>query len=180
MSVVTKKGDRGKTTLCCGKIVSKDDARVEACGALDELCSFLGMSRSIIAGSKFKKILEEIQRDLFVIGPEIAVTSQRYAKQLKKRIDATYVKKLERAISQIEGKDIFEGRGFYLPGEDRVSTSLDVARTVARRAERRIVALKNKGLLRNRYILIYLNRLSDLLYLAARYHEKDHRKVILT
>lgn len=176
VSVVTKKGDEGRTQLYFGESVHKDDARVEAYGTLDELCSFLGMARSIVKPNRFKKLLESIQRDLFVIGAEIATTS-RNLRRLDDRINKTYIRKLEIVIDEIEGKNVFEGCCFYLPGEDAVSASLDIARTVARRAERRVVTLKNKRILKNKYLLIYLNRLSDLLYLLARYYEKGHRRV---
>ena len=176
VSIVTKRGDKGETFLCGLERVTKDDVRVEACGTLDELCSYLGMSKSIMKNVAGKKLIESIQKDLFVIGAQIA-TKPKLSNKLKRRMDESYVSKLEKAIGKIEHKRLFEGRCFHLPGENRLSALLDIARAVARRAERRIVTLDKKGLVKNRYIIIYLNRLSDLLYLLARCCEKKHRKV---
>ena len=176
MSVTTKTGDKGKTSLCFGARVNKDDPRIYFCGDLDELCSFLGVSRSLIKQEKIKKLLLSIQRCLFGIGAE-AATAKNYLKKLKNRIAKSQVSVLEKEISGIEKRKVFEGGCFYLPGENFVSASFDVCRTVCRRAERRATTLKRKGKLENPYILIYLNRLSDLLYLLARAHEKKHRKL---
>ena len=95
----------------------------------------------------------------------------------KKRIDNRHIANLEKEIKAIEKKNILQECCFYLPGENFLSAALDISRTVARRVERQVVTLKRKKLLKNPYILIYLNRLSDLLYLLARAHEKKHRKI---
>ncbi|MBI4974532.1 MAG: ATP:cob(I)alamin adenosyltransferase, partial [Candidatus Omnitrophica bacterium] len=115
-------------------------------------------------------------KDLFVIGAEIA-TKGRFIRKLEERIGISHIRTLEKVIKEIESKNLFEECCFYLPGEDLVSSTLDIARTVARRAERRIVTLKRKGTLKNSDILIYMNRLSDLLYLLARSHEKNPKKL---
>lgn len=174
MGITTKKGDRGKTQLCFGQEVSKDNIRVEIYGTLDELCSFLGLSKSVIKNSRTKNLIESIQRDLFTAGAELARVS-RFVDKLKKRIGPQDVNRLERAIEDLEKKRSFEECCFYLPGENFISGTLDVARTVARRTERKIVTLKRAGLLKNRHILIYMNRLSDLLFLLARSLEKEHK-----
>jgi len=178
MSIVTKTGDKGTTSLYFGGRIRKDDPRVEFYGTIDEACSFLGMSKNLIKDKKVKKLIEEIQRDLFVIGAE-AATKYRFVKKLKKRISGSYVKRLEGIIKDLEGKNMFKECCFYIPGEDLLSSTLDVTRTVVRRAERKAVTLRNKKILRNQYILIYLNRLSDLLYLLSRAYEKKHRKLNL-
>jgi len=178
MSITTKIGDKGRTSLYYGESVSKDDLRVEAYGTLDELCSFLGLSKSLIKERKNKKLIESIQRDLFVISAELA-TKPAFLGRLEKRIDKSYIDFLEQAISDWEKKMAFKGRCFYLPGENLISSVLDIARTVARRAERLVVTLKVKGKLSNNFILIYLNRLSDLLFLLARAYGKNHRKLKL-
>lgn len=178
MGITTKVGDKGMTSLYFGGMVKKDDLRVEVYGTLDELCSFLGMSKSLIKDRITKKLIESIQRDLFVIGGEIATKAQ-FLNRLENRIDGNYVRRLEKNIKKLEAKSLFEGCGFYLPGENFISSTFDVARTIARRAERMVATLKSKGLLKNPNILIYLNRLSDLLYLLARDQEKRHRKLRL-
>ncbi len=178
MSITTKKGDKGLTQLTCGQSVKKDDIRMDACGTLDELCSFLGLAKSLISNRNTKKLLELIQKDLFIIGAEIA-TQVKFINRLKNRIDNNYVKRLEDNINILERRLKLRERCFLLPGENFISAVLDVARTICRRAERRIVTLKNKKVLKNPRILIYLNRLSDLLYLLARAYEKKHRKLKL-
>ena len=164
------------TSLCGGKRVPKDHSRIEACGALDELCSFLGMLRSLVVDVKTKKVIESIQRELFTIGAEVTTESESL-KKLARRITYAHCRRLEKLIYDIEKKRKFEGCCFYLPGEDLLSSTFDIARTVARRAERLMVTLKSKGELENPDIIVYLNRLSDLLYVMARHYEKRHKKV---
>ena len=171
MSIVTKKGDKGKTSLFLGGVVAKDSPRVEFEGCLDELCSFLGVCKSLARNASVKKHLESIQKDLFVIGAEVA-TASRFLKRLSRRVSKTDNERLEKLIEEIEAKRRPHDRTFILPGENPVSSVLDVSRTVARRAERRAVSLTTKNILKNPYILIYLNRLSDLLYLLARKCER--------
>ncbi|MFA6281103.1 MAG: cob(I)yrinic acid a,c-diamide adenosyltransferase [Candidatus Omnitrophota bacterium] len=172
MSITTKKGDCGETSLLGAKRVLKDDIRIDACGVLDELCSFLGLSRSSIYKKKIKKIIEEIQCDLFLIGSEI-VTEQVSLGKLKKRINKTHVLGLEKIISICEKNSKLKKQCFSIPGENLVSSFLDISRTIARRLERKVVTLKRKKLIHNSDILAYLNRLSDLLYLFARLHEEN-------
>ena len=171
MSIVTKKGDRGKTSLFLGGVVAKDDPRVELEGVLDELCSYLGVCKSLVKGGCVKKQLESLQKDLFIIGAEVA-TTVRHLKKLSCRVSKADNERLEKLIEEIEAKRRPQDRTFILPGENLVSSVLDVSRTIARRAERRAVTLAKKSVLRNPYILIYLNRLSDLLYLLARKCER--------
>ena len=175
MGITTKTGDNGKTSLSFGEIVFKDDLRVVACGTIDELCSSMGLGKSLVRDKVTKEIVEGIQCDLFIIGAEIA-TPQKFLNKLKKRINTKYVSKLEKFIKQWEGKKKFESRCFCLPGENQISSSFDVSRTVARRAERVLVTLKRKKIIKNPDIIIYLNRLSDLLYLFARDYEKRLKK----
>lgn len=174
MSITTKKGDRGKTSLCFGKMVDKDNLRVEIYGSLDELCSFLGLARSLIKNKKIKKMIELIQRDLFIMGAEIATETIDLPK-LKKRMTNSSVEYLEKEISQLEPENKFKDCCFCLPGENVTSSYLDIARTITRRIERRTISLKKKKKLRNQHIIVYLNRLSDLLFLLARSFEDTHR-----
>ena len=174
MSIVTKAGDGGKTFLCCGPMVKKDDLRVDMCGLLDELSSFLGISKSLVIDGKTRQALDSAQKELFVIGSEVA-TPARFSRRLKKRLSGKDVKRLEVAIRELEEDASMKRCSFCIPGDDYISSTLDVARAVARRAERRAVSLKNRRILNNAFILIYLNRLSDLLYLMARRIEKEHK-----
>ena len=168
---MTKKGDKGKTSLFLGGVVAKDDPRVELEGVLDELCSYLGLSKSLVKGAFVKKQLESLQKDLFIIGAEVATTA-RFLKKLTCRVSKADNERLEKLIEEIEAKRRPQDRMFILPGKNLVSSVLDISRTIARRAERRAVTLTKKHILSNPYILIYLNRLSDLLYLMARASEK--------
>lgn len=178
MAITTRKGDKGFTYLYWGGKVSKDNIRVEACGTLDELCSFLGLAKSLISEKRNKKLIESIQKDLFVIGAEIA-TKAPFLGKLEKRICNADVQRLDKVLSSLEKTRTFDECCFYLPG-NVISSSLDIARTVCRRAERRIVTMKQKGLLLNKSVAIYLNRLSDLLYLLVRSYEKKHVRLTLT
>ena len=171
MSISTKRGDKGRTSLYRGGRVAKDSIRLEICGALDELSSYLSISKSLIKSKRTKNLIKLIQQDLFVIGTEI-VTKPQFVSVLKKRIDKNYVNRLDGHIKKLEGKKGFKIKSFCLPGENLISSSLDVARATARRAERKAVTLKRRKILKNSYILTYLNRLSDLLYLIARSCEK--------
>ena len=172
MSIVTKRGDGGSTCLGSGKLVSKDHIAIEACGELDELGSCLGVAKSLITNTKTRGLIESVQRDLFVICSE-AASGPRQADKLRNRLGKSRVDAIEKAIAAAEKKCPSEVRCFSVAGRNQASGAMDLARAVARRAERRVVTLKKKGLLRNRHILIYLNRLSDLLYLLARCLEKE-------
>jgi len=170
MSIVTKKGDKGMTSLYRGKRVSKAHIRIEACGAIDELSSYLGLSKSMIKNRKMANIIESIQKDLFILCSEI-VTEVKALKKLKKRINGSFVDRLDKTIRNLEEKRSLKIKCFQLPGANSVSSVLDISRTITRRAERRVTILRRKRLLSNKHILSYLNRLSDLLYLIARSSE---------
>lgn len=171
VSIVTKKGDRGRTSLYCGTKVPKDDIRMEACGDLDEVSSFLGLAKSATKDSRTKSIISDIQKELVVLCSEVAVKKSN-TNRSKKRVDAGSVCALEKEIDCMENKCGIKIRTFCLQGVNPASSALDVARAVTRRAERRCVTMARKNILKNRNIIIYLNRLSDLLYLLARFNEK--------
>jgi len=177
MGITTKKGDKGMTALYLGGRVPKDDIRVEIYGSLDELCSFLGMAKSLVPDKKMKRLIESVQGDLFVIGAEVAARPASAGK-LKKRISIQDAARLEVVLKGLEKKKTFEECCFYLPGAGLASSVLDVSRTVCRRLERRVVSFKRKGGLKNPEVLVYLNRLSDLLYLLARSMEGKHERVM--
>ena len=176
MTVTTKTGDKGFTGLYLGGRVSKDNPRVELCGLLDELCSFLGLCKSLIKDRDKIKLIESIQRDLFVAGAEIAA-KPKFINKLKNRIGNVCVIRLENEITMLENKLRLKECCFLLPGENFICATFDLARAIARKTERRVVALTRKKQLKNQDLIIYLNRLSDLLYMLARFYEKRHQKL---
>ena len=167
MGIVTKGGDKGKTSLYRGPRVSKDHIRIETVGTLDELSSYLSLAKSLAKSKKLKSIIESIQSDLFIINGEIA-TEHKALTKLKKRMGEKPIVYLEELILDLEARNKQKLKNFSLPAKTYLSSNLDLARTIARRAERRTVTLQRKKMLKNQNILIYLNRLSDLLYLLSR------------
>lgn len=173
MSIYTKFGDKGKTSLYGGKTVSKSDIRVEAYGSCDELNSFLGVVISTLKENTIKKKIINIQNDLFEIGASLASLSKNkdssLSSHLKKRI-----KDFENEIDSYT-KNLPELENFILPGGGDTGSKLHFARTLARRAERRIVTLSEKQKI-NPDILVFINRLSDLLFTYARYVNKTEKQ----
>jgi cob(I)alamin adenosyltransferase len=168
LKIYTKTGDDGQTALFGGGRVEKDHPRVEAYGDVDELNACLGMARSVEMMPRIDEVLVPIQRDLFSIGALLATPDhERMREQLRKaRIDEDRIAELERAIDDCE-KELDPLTSFILPGGTPKSSALHVARTVCRRAERRVVSLQHDvGL--PELVVIYLNRLSDLLFMLAR------------
>jgi cob(I)alamin adenosyltransferase len=168
MKIYTKTGDAGTTGLFGGGRVSKDDSRVEAYGDVDELNAVVGMARSIESMPRIDEVLVPIQRDLFAIGALLATLDrEKMAQHLQKaRIDDARITELERAIDDGEA-ELEPLRSFILPGGSAKAAALHVARTVCRRAERRVVHLQHDVELPP-LAIIYLNRLSDLLFTLAR------------
>lgn len=166
MGITTKGGDGGKTGLYMGPRVSKDSLRIEFGGVLDELGSFLGMAMSFVRQKKIKKDLERIRENLFVIGTE-AATDGPFLGRLKKRITLKDVILLEERICELEKKLKLKARCFSAADEGALSSVLNVVRAIVRKSERRAVTMARKKLLKNKDILVYLNRLSDLLFLMA-------------
>jgi cob(I)alamin adenosyltransferase len=140
------------------------------CGSLDEVSSFLGMAKSCAADGKTKATIESAQKTLIRLNAEVASAPAAVAR-LKNRIARDSITLIEKQIECIEGKCSVRTRSFCLQGANVVSSSLDVARAITRRAERMCVTMTKKKLLANPDILVYLNRLSDLLYLLARQNE---------
>jgi cob(I)alamin adenosyltransferase len=170
MPISTKKGDKGFTGLLGGRRVPKYHLRPETYGTLDELNSFLGMARAISKDRKVRKILFHIQNHLFIIGSELAL-SGRDRDLLKGELAQKEVEWLGRLSADFEAL-LKPEPGFIISGETEISSILDVARAVSRRVERLVAKMKSKKMLHNLRILEYLNRLSDVLYLLARYEEK--------
>src|SRR3989338_4075927 len=144
MSITTKTGDKGMTALYRGKRVAKDSLRIEICGELDELNSYLGFSKNLTKGKKIKKIIESIQKDLFVVGAEVA-TEIKFINKLKQRIDSAFINHLEAIISQIEKKNPLAEFCFCLPGKNLASGSFDISQNINHKEE--IINKKEKKIL---------------------------------
>ena len=172
MKTFNRKGDRGETSLLFGKRVSKSHPRCEAYGTLDEANAALGIAKNLPKKEPTKKTKEKIQEELFVIGSELATPKEEMErfKKTMKRVDEGMIKSLEEIIERIE-EEINMPKKFIIPGGELSSSFLDLARSIMRRAERRVVALFEEGEVENPFILSYLNRASDLLYCLARYEE---------
>lgn len=168
MKIYTRTGDRGDTGLFGGGRVPKNDPRVEAYGDVDELNAHLGLARAIEMMPRIDEVLVPIQRDLFALGALLATPdhAKMHEQLAKARIDEDRVAQLERAIDQGE-EELEPLRAFIIPGGTPKSAALHVARTVCRRAERRVIALAQTTELPT-LVVIYLNRLSDLLFVLAR------------
>ena len=165
MSIVTRRGDGGQTGLAGGVRVSKASTRVEAYGAVDELNSQIGFARAICADDAIGTLLREIQRELFAVGGALATPSAPAGKAPP--VTTAMVERLTAEVRRIEAIDGVLG-DWAIPGEHAASAALDVARTVCRRAERRVVELMEAGEDVNADLLAYLNRLSDLLWILGR------------
>jgi cob(I)alamin adenosyltransferase len=170
MPISTKKGDKGFTGLLGGERVPKYHLRLETYGTLDELNSFLGMARAVSKDDKVKEILFTVQNHFFIIGSELALPGKDRG-LLKVEITQKEVDWLSQLSTDFEASLLPEPK-FIIYGETVISSILDVARAVSRRAERRVAKMKSRKMLYNLKILEYLNRLSDVLYLLARYEEK--------
>lgn len=170
-SITTRVGDRGTTFLFSGEEVPKDSARTEACGDLDELVSALGVARCHALNERVQASLLDLQRDLFTAGAEMA-TSLDHVDLLKTRVDESHLRAFESQREQLEAR-IRMPDGFIIPGGSGslAAAHLDHARTIARRVERRAVRLQRDGLLANPHLLVWLNRISDYLWLLARMEE---------
>lgn len=168
MKIYTKTGDEGQTGLFGGGRVGKDNDRVEAYGEVDELNAAIGVARAVESMPRIDEILVPVQRDLFSLGALLATPDvDKMREQLAKaRIDNARIAQLERAINDSEA-ELPPLRAFVLPGGTPKAAALHVARTVCRRAERRVVHL-GRTVAFPPVVGIYLNRLSDLLFVLAR------------
>ena len=165
MKIYTKTGDGGETSLYGGRRVPKDSLRIEAFGTVDELNSLIGVCRSMNTAREVDIILGEIQNDLFTLGADLATPEESRGKSVQ-RIEASDVARLEKHIDEIT-PNLEPLNNFILPGGSRSAAMLHLARTVCRRAERLVVQLMREDKIGN-HPLIYLNRLSDLLFILAR------------
>ena len=174
MSIATKTGDAGETSLMYGRRVPKSDPRVDAYGCVDELNSALGFAR-VIAGDGFiAEQLLAVQKELILVMGELATAPEdadRYRKDGYQSTSSEMVDRLTGLIDELEKDKLLHYKGWAIPGSTLVSAALDIARTTCRRAERRIALLSEHERNLNDQILRYLNRLSDLCWLLARYAE---------
>jgi cob(I)alamin adenosyltransferase len=171
MSIVTKTGDQGETSLMYGRRVSKSDPRVEAYGAVDELNAALGLARAASSDEFVSEQILAAQKDLIVLMGELATAHEdrdRYLKDGFKVTSAAMVDRLGAVIVDLEKDKSLYPKDWVIPGGTQVSAALDFARTSARHAERRVAGLTDL----NSEILRYLNRLSDLCWVLARYAER--------
>ena len=174
MSIATKTGDAGTTALMYGRRVPKSHPRIEACGGIDELNAAIGVARAAATDKFISETLLPIQKDLITIMGELATLPEdlgRYAKDGYLLVTAELVGKLDQIVRLIEAQKV-SFKGWATPGANPTAAALDLARTVCRRAERRVCELHERGDVQNAAILVYLNRLSDALWLLARWGEK--------
>lgn len=168
----TRTGDTGETGLFFGGRVSKDDFAPEAYGACDEACAALGVARAMNTDPGLEIILKKLQRELFVVGAELATAPENRSKLEpgETAVTAEMVKSLEELIDVVL-RFVDPPRAFVLPGGNPLAAALDFARTVVRRAERAVVAAYRSGWVSNDELLAYMNRLGDLVYVLARWRE---------
>jgi len=172
MTIYTKTGDSGDTSLFDNVRVSKDDIRVESYGTVDELVSWLGLAKNYVEDRDMYKWLEEIQHKLFTVASILATEDPKNIQHYIKEADINNLEKIvDFYMEKFESKE-----GFIIPGSGKGSAYLHVARTVCRRAERRIISLA-KLIEIDPLVIKYVNRLSDTLYSMARYLEVEETKV---
>ncbi len=185
MRIYTRKGDTGTTGLLFGgDRISKADPRADAYGTLDEAVSVLGLARASSGAAtdrteaRLSELCLRIQRELFVLGAELATHTDRRTRLTDgvSRVTPAMVKALEAEIDELETL-VEQPKEFVLPGESMTGAHLDLARTVVRRAARRCVAIADAGGLPDSHALAYLNRLADLLFVMARGADGGFRPV---
>ena len=173
-SIATRTGDDGTTSLLYGQRVAKDHPQIEAVGAFDELNAALGLAKAATPDPAQKAGLELIQKDLVALMGELACAeadTARYADSKFQKIGASELARVDAAIAALEARPL-RLDGWATPGANPLAAALDLARTAARRAERRLVALPAQGRSVRPVLLQFVNRLSDLLWLLARAAEQ--------
>jgi len=176
-SIATRTGDDGTTSLLFGQRVFKDHPLIEAVGTLDELNAALGAAKAETPAAG-RPALEAIQHDLVALMGEVACAEKdaaRHARSKLRRLEPAALARLDAAVAQIEARQP-SFAGWATPGANRHAAALEVARTVARRSERRLVALRAHGRKLRPLVLRYVNRLSDLLWLLAREAESPRSR----
>jgi cob(I)alamin adenosyltransferase len=178
MSIVTRRGDAGETSLLFGVRVPKGDLHTEAYGAIDEAISALGVARAAESDPDRAAVILDLQRELFTVGSELA-TAPAMRDRLRRRyptIEASMVQRIETAVADLEAH-IPLSRNFIIPGASPVGAALDLARALVRRAERQAVTLYRAGQLENTEVLRYLNRASDYVFMLARQAESGRSTI---
>lgn len=171
MTIATKKGDKGTTRFFSGEVVSKSHERLEAYGTLDELISALGFARSLCKELKVADEIHVTQRTLFQLGAELATADAAKAPFTIEPLTTAHVASLDRYVAFYEAR-ITLPPSFIVPGGCPSSGALDLARTICRRLERRIMALVDTKEFANAAAIQYINRLSDVCFLWARAEEQ--------
>ena len=171
--IYTKTGDRGETGLLHGGRVSKSGPCIAASGAVDEAVSAMGLARALSADERVTSLLREAQREMIAVGAEISAggsddVPERHFASVTPEMTA----RLEREIDGL-AREVEPPAELVIAGASPASAAIDVARTMVRRAERAAVALQEAGLLRNAEVLAYLNRLSDLVFMLARFEDRE-------
>jgi cob(I)alamin adenosyltransferase len=172
VSIVTKTGDKGETSLMYGRRLSKAEPRVDAYGCVDELTAALGLARSIATDKFISDTILAAQKDLIIVMGELATAPgdrERYVKDGFQLTTAAMVERISEVIFDLEKDKTLYPKDWVIPGKNPPSAALDLARTTCRRAERRVAAATDT----NPEILRYLNRLSDLCWILARYAETN-------
>jgi cob(I)alamin adenosyltransferase len=179
MSIVTKTGDAGETSLMYGRRVPKTNARVEAYGCVDELNASLGLARATASNLFLTEQIHAVQNELVIVMGELATAPEDLDRYLKDGFQLTAVAMVDRltsVVDDLEKNKLGHFKGWAVPGNSLNGAALDLARTVCRRAERQVAALMAGAEKFNPEILRYLNRLSDLCWLLARYAEHMKEK----
>lgn len=166
MKVYTKTGDQGMTSLIGGTRVAKNSVRLEAYGSVDELNSYIGMIRSLVAGNEIAGELAEIQMRLFDVGGNLATDPHANSRKMPVGVDEEDIEVLEKAIDRMDA-EVPPSRFFVLPGGNESVAFCHIARTVCRRTERRILDLSQETAVEAE-VIKYINRLSDYLFMLSR------------
>lgn len=168
MKIYTKTGDKGETSLFGGERVWKDNLRISAYGTVDELNSILGVALNEITNKELREVINSIQNDLFTLGSDLASPLEKENKTFKiPRVNGLFVERLEKLIDNYDSQ-LPPLRNFIIPGGTKGAGLIHLARTVCRRAEREVISLAKVESITEE-IKIYLNRLSDLLFVLARF-----------
>jgi cob(I)alamin adenosyltransferase len=167
--VTTGTGDTGYTGLLGEQRVPKYDPRPDTFGTVDEATSALGLARALASNTKAKQIIYQVQQELYLLMGELATPPENYEK-MGLRMTPEHVQRLEQVENALKAEVEIPNK-FIIPGDSPDGAALDLARTIIRRAERMAVKLLHDGVIQNGEVVRYLNRLSDLIFILARYVE---------
>ena len=167
--VTTGTGDTGYTGLLGEQRVPKYDPRPDTFGTVDEATSALGLARAASTDPKVKDIIYQVQQELYLLMSELATPPENYEK-MGLRMTIEHVQRLEQVEDALK-QEVEIPNKFIIPGDSLDGAALDLARTIIRRAERMAVKLLHDGVIQNAEVVRYLNRLSDLIFILARYIE---------